>query len=564
MSSISSLTKSISGLQAAQKGLQVTGHNISNANTKGYTRQQLLQADSPYITIGDNGGNSMKVGLGVTCTEIRQIRDDLADKRFRNENSVLSYYQKLNNTTSEIESVFDEPYGNTISDLINQFWAQTQKLATDPSGVETRMSFISTAKVLASKLNTVSDSLTTYQGKLNMDLGTSVKRVNEIVDEIAKYNDKISLEESAGANANDYRDERNVLLDELSGYGEISYYEQPDHRVYVQFERHVVVDKSHVNKLELKQAEAGSPFKVPIWSDTKSEAYDLTDRVTSVESNDTGSIKAILVARGNNIVDTNTTWDDVALNDNFSCDVEGNAFIIPKLQMMLNDFTNKLTESVNDSFNGTGIGNHLGKDGIPVFVATNVPDTDNLKTIKAQIIKDGYTSISASDLEKYNKYLVAGNVEVNPALLEDGGYNKLGTVSKPSSPTPDSASKVGDNSIVNKFLAACGVTDTWYNRSSVGGSTPAPETAPYQKTSTIKDYFSELVTDIGNQGSLYTNKATQKSMSVTNIENERKSMGGVSTDEEFTYMLKYQYAYNSSARVITLLDSMLDTIINKM
>ena len=80
----------------------------------------------------------------------------------------------------------------------------------------------------------------------------------------------------------------------------------------------------------------------------------------------------------------------------------------------------------------------------------------------------------------------------------------------------------------------------------------------------MKDFFSELVTDIGGMGSLYTAKATEKSISTTNIQNERLAMSGVSTDEEFSSMLKYQYAYNASARMITMLDGMMDTIINKM
>ena len=80
----------------------------------------------------------------------------------------------------------------------------------------------------------------------------------------------------------------------------------------------------------------------------------------------------------------------------------------------------------------------------------------------------------------------------------------------------------------------------------------------------MSDYFSELNTDIGSQGYIYEGKATEKSIAFNNIENERQAMGGVSQDEEFSAMLKYQYAYNASARMITMLDGMLDTIINKM
>ena len=89
-------------------------------------------------------------------------------------------------------------------------------------------------------------------------------------------------------------------------------------------------------------------------------------------------------------------------------------------------------------------------------------------------------------------------------------------------------------------------------------------TSPSRKTVNLNTFFTEVVTDFGADGKVYMDKASEKSKSVDNIENERASMGGVSMDEEFTYMLKYQYAYNASSRMITMLDGMLDTIINRM
>ncbi len=274
MSSLSSIVKANSGLFAAQKGLQVTGHNITNVNTEGFTRQQLLQSDSPYITIGENGGNAQQVGLGVNQDEIRQIRDQLADKRLRQENSILSYYQKLNQTISDVESIFDEPYGDTITDMINDFWSQAQKLSTAPDGVEERLSFISTAKVLTSKVNDVAFSLTEYQEKLNADLLKGVNRVNEIIAGIQEMNEKIAMAEANGDNANDYRDTRNNYLDELSIYGEVKYFEEADHRVQVKFENHVVVNKSLDIRIEMKDI-TNSPFKLPMWSDSKGEVFKL-------------------------------------------------------------------------------------------------------------------------------------------------------------------------------------------------------------------------------------------------------------------------------------------------
>ena len=529
MSSISSITKAVSGLIAAQKGLQVTGHNISNMNTNGYTRQQLLQSESPYINIGHTATNTMQVGLGVTCDEIRQIRDALADKRLRTEKSVLCYYQTLNSVTQDIESMFDEPYGDTISDFLNDFWSQAQKLSTSPGEVEERMSFISAAKVLIDKINDVSNSLTDYQYHINSELETSVNRINKITAEIRILNEKISVAEVNGDHANDYRDQRNLLLDELSGYGQISYYEDESKMVSVKFEGHQVVNRGMEINIELKDIPK-SPFKKPVWSDSGDEVIrDLNEISSAANQNDAGKLKALLITRGENVANSKTTWADIALNDNFSVDVYGNAYIIPKLQKMLNEFTNQLVDTVNGSFNGMGIGTQAGKLGVKVFVA----------------IKD-------DDIKR------PGNVQVNPELLKNGGHNFLGTVTRANDGSDPDSNKdnKSDNTIVKEFLSKWTTKKTWFGNDEKG--------EPDKKLVDFPTFFTELVTSFGADGKVYTDKAQEKNISITNIENERQSMGGVSMDEEFTYMLKYQYAYNASSRMITMLDSMLDTIVNRM
>ena len=543
MSSISSLGKMVSGLNAAQKGLQVTGQNISNVNTKGYTRQQLLQHDTGYLTIGTNAGYAMQVGLGVSCTEIRQIRDELADKRLRNESSILGYYQNMTSASQEIEALFDEPYGDTLSDMINDFWAQTQKLNTAPDGVEERLSFIKSAKVLIGKINDVSNGLSAYQTQVNKQVESSVSKVNELILQIKDYNEMIAKAEINGDNANDYRDQRNLLLDELSTYGKVDYYEEADSRLLVKFEGHIVINKKFTNTLELKQTEEGSPFNKPIWSDTKTDVYDMTKESNSANGNDTGSLKALLLVRGDNYVTADTPWDDVALNDNFSVDKSGNSYMIPKYQKLLNDFANKLVNMVNEAFDGTGIGFHEGQAGVPVFVLADVPS--DLVKPAADASEEEWAAYN----ERYNALLIPGNIQVNPELLESGGYNKLGTVSG----DPENA---GDNTKITEFLAKWEENIEWYQNDG--------KTAPLSKTVNLTNFYSEFVTDMGTDSSLYRIKANEKNTSVLNIENERQAMGGVSQDEEFANMLKYQYAYNASARMITMLDGMLDTIINKL
>ncbi len=559
MSSISSITKAVSGLAAAQKGLQVTGHNLSNVNTEGYTRQQLLQSESDYLVIGNRGNRYLQVGLGVTQDEIRQIRNELADKRLRTENSVLTYYQTQNSTIQEIEAILDEPYGESVTKLLNNFWSQTQKLNTTPSGVEERQSFISAANVLIKKINDISNSLDQFQTNTNKEVISSVNRINQIIKGIQEYNNLISKAEVSGDNANDYRDQRNNLLDELSEYGKVTYHEEAGSKVVVKFENHLVVDGPFIATMNLEEAEAKSVFGKPVWSDTNGDVYNFNETITSVKGNDTGKLKALLISRGNNYVTGETEWKDIAFNDNFSVDESGNSFIIPKIQKMLSDFTDVLVETVNSCFNGTGIGSHQGETGVPVFVPI-IPTQEykvakeNLETVlnDASATDEQKKAAQAAYDEVAYKAMTTGNIQVNPELLANGGYNKLGTVNPEGDPN-----NVGDSSKVTEFLNEWGTSREWYSDRSEKG-------VPNYKKVSITDFYSEFVTDIGTDGSNYSAVAKSKQTAILNIENERQAIGGVSQDEEFANMLKYQYAYNASARMITMLDGMLDTIINKM
>ena len=588
MSSLTSLTKAVTGLSAAQKGLQVTGHSISNANTKGYTRQQLLQSDSAYLTIGNKGGYALQVGLGVTQDEIRQIRDDLADKRLRTENSVLCYYQKLNGTVSDIESIFDEPYGDTISAFLNNFWSQAQKLNTSPSGVEERQSFISSAKVLIDKITDVSKGLTDYQSHLNREIVSGVQKVNDILKEISTYNEKICIAEANGDAANDYRDQRNLLLDELSAYGDISYYEEADSQVQVKFEGHIVVNKGFVAQMETSNIEK-SPYKQVVWAGSREAVFDLSKASSASMGNDSGSLKAMLIARGEQIATGTEKWEEIALDKNKSVDVTGNAYVIPKIQKMLSEFSSRLATLVNESFSGTGIGTHKGEKGVEVFIPINSSDAEQLQQSKLKVTaaeqavgmaqkevkkfeegtpereaaeaalkvaQEDLQTVKESYYKEMEEILVAGNVKVNPELLEGGGYNKLGTVQSAGSDWDDNRDNSSDNTLVSEFLTKWNTAKDWF-----GGE---ETTKPYQKSATLSGFFSELVTGIGAEGAIYTTKANEKNISVISIENERQAMGAVSTDEEFSNLMKYQYAYNASARMITMLDGMLDTVINRL
>lgn len=556
MSSIASIGKMVSGLVASQTGLQVTGHNLSNLNTQGYTRQQLLLHDSSYVTIGTNGRQPQKLGLGVSITEIRQVRDEFADSRFRTENSVLNYYSVKQSAVTEVESILDEPNGAAMTKMLDDYWRQMQKLSTNPGGVEERLAFIQTAHVLMEKANHISDSLNTYQHHLNTEVVNSVKRINELTKGISDLNDVINRAEIGGDNANDFRDQRNVLLDELSQYMDIDYYEEKDGRVVVKGEGQTLVDRQFVTEIKLQQTKPGSAFVEPVWGDTGKPLYSMDRPITSDRGNDSGRLQGLLAARGRDVAGMNTSWDEIALGDNLSVDENGNAYLIPKMQKELAIFISTLTEVVNKNLNGSGID---GKPGVPVFVPKGSIDGSPIPAFPAypkrsDFADDATYKTAQEQYEKdkgaYYKHMTPGNIQVNPELLADGGYNKLGTVSKPGD--------VGDNSLVTKLLGDWSEARDWLG----DGDTSA--TRPKGKKTNFTDFYAEFVAEVGREGFQAKGKVKEKSTMVTTIDNQRLAVGGVSQDEELSNMLKYQHAYNAASRMVNVLDDMMDTIINRM
>lgn len=520
--SMASLSRVMSGLLSSKKGLEVTGHNIANVNTKGYTRQQLMHHDAGYLTVGYNGGVPMQVGIGVNDTEVRQIRDSFLDQQFRTQNSMLSYYQTQTTIMNEVETILDEPYGEALSELLNNFWGQTQKLSANPENIEERMAFIQSAYTLMERAKQIQDSYTEYQYNLNEQVETSVKKINELTDDIVEMNAKIVEAEQTGQKANDYRDIRNNLIDELSSYMQVDVYEDGDGSVSINAEGRSLVNGPFRNEILLKQSQPMSPFKVPAFK-SGGNLFNLTREISSTNGNDGASLKALLVARGPAVADASTSWKDITLNDSKSASEEGNSYIIPELQKNLDMLMMEVADVVNSALDGEGIGVHEGLQGVQVFVPI-----------------------------KENQLMTTSNMQINPELLETGGYNKLGTVSI--------TGNIGDNSKIQELLTAWNEPKEWYKNKD---GTVDPN-APFDRTLDIPDFFNQYVREIGQKGSVNASKMNEKTSIVTSVTNEKFSLMAVSLDEELATMMKYQYAYNASARMVTMLDGMIETVINQV
>ena len=300
MSSMSSLYIGVSGLNVSQAALNVTSHNLANVDTTGYVRQQVVQTDFRYIKLGESSVSTLQQGLGANFAEVKQVRDSFLDKSYRQELGRQAFYDAQYDGVSEVESLFGELEGETFQNVIGNFWTSLQELAKEPDSIVTRASFIETAVSFVERADNISNQLKDYQINLNTKIQDQVDRINEIGDEVKKLNLKIRQYESTGVeNANDLRDQRNVLLDELGEMANITYKENSSGMVTVSLEGTPFVTEDTVYHMATTKISEDSEMIKPIWEAYGGvDVYNLDTAYSSDNNTDIGSLKGLLVARG--------------------------------------------------------------------------------------------------------------------------------------------------------------------------------------------------------------------------------------------------------------------------
>ena len=158
-----------SGLQTSQNALNTVAHNLTNVDTKGYTRQQVAQSDRTYNTISINASivSNKQTGLGTYYSETRQVRDYFLDQTYREENGRLSFYNLTYNTFKEVENTLGELDGESFNDSLSQFWESIEELAKEPSSSVKQGLFIQRASQFLTRAKAVYTDLSQMQDNLN-------------------------------------------------------------------------------------------------------------------------------------------------------------------------------------------------------------------------------------------------------------------------------------------------------------------------------------------------------------------------------------------------------------
>ncbi len=554
MSLMGSLWTGVSGLQTSNNALNTTAHNMSNMDTIGYTRQQVAQSTRTYTTIEKgNKTNWKQLGLGVNYSLTRQERHIFLDKNYRRESGRSAFYDVSTSAMEEIEYILGEGQaggsieGHEFSESLSNFWVSVQELSKDPTSSVNQNLFVTRAYEFVTRASAVYKSLEEYQENLNESVLKEVDNINKYALQIEELNQKIVSIEAGQEHANDLRDKRNYLLDQLAKLGNISYTEDISGYVSVRFEDVDLVKGSLVNEMAI-YTDPKTGFFTPYWTmlanfdydkDGKrvvteegiagAKVFDLTREVSSDLNTDIGSLKGMLLARG----DHKATYKELK---NFPPDadptdpeqaVEGwydqqiSQSIVMNIQAEFDQLINAVATKINailaeeaESAGPAGVSDYLrDENGEPwkLFIK-NVEEED----------------WTVSNL------LVNPDLRQNPALLK---FRK------------DEHSE--DYPAMVKLKAAF--------EEKIYTLNPNVET-PLCFT----DYYKNLVSQVANSGSVFRGIQATQTQATDALLNSREQVVGVSSDEELTNMIRFQNAYNASSRYINVISEMLEHVLSTL
>jgi len=265
------LSIALSGLRANQQGLNIAGHNIANVNTEGFTRQKLILESSRPVVI-----NNAVFGTGVNVTQVARFRDSFLDRQFRDENQLLGNYNKQSDAVDLIEGILNEPGESGLQNSIKNFFNSLQDLATNPESSSVRTTVREQGRAMASMFNQVWRQLDKIRDNKNFEILDDVNKANEILDQIATLNVQISSTEALGRQANDLRDNRDRLLDDLSKIVDMSATEDPHSgSVTVSISGQSFVVLNSVIHLEAVSENLGTREVVNVFNPVNDELIDL-------------------------------------------------------------------------------------------------------------------------------------------------------------------------------------------------------------------------------------------------------------------------------------------------
>ncbi|EHQ91635.1 flagellar hook-associated protein FlgK [Desulfosporosinus youngiae] len=580
-------------LYTQQAALNTVGHNIANAGTEGYSRQRVNMATlTPTGEVyGSRGLN--QAGAGVTVSSIIRARDAFTDRQLWQESSTLGYSQTSSESLIRIEDIFSEPSDTGVQTVLNQFWTSLQTLATNASDSGARTAVAQRGVAVVNAIEHAARQLKDTVENINSSIALDVRNINQITSSINTLNQQIAFTEFGGNDhANDLRDSRDLLVDQLSKFINIT------------------VQEDSAGKYIIKTGEPGSLITLvdnsghtELSTETTLDptfGYEVTKVTTAIGSKPVdftnGEVKSLLDSRDSSstgIFAYMTNLDKVSqflLQDfnevhkaGFGTDnVSGRNFFGDSFGAVIDkDYSGADALTNGQWINALTVNPDItASAGGLAIIAAKTALNEIAVTAGAENTGDGVPAVSTTGIYNGGTTPTAVMVKVDSVdgsdvdgitYSIDGGttWYPAGTGSSPYSLTIKGLTV----NIDTAALTTPAVGNT-YNFTLSAGNNASGDNALLLgnclKTDTslvlggisLDAFYTSMIGTLGIQSQDAQRLNINQQTVIDHLINLRASVSGVNMDEEMTDMIRFQKAYNASARVLTAMDEMLDKLIN--
>ncbi len=376
------LNIAMSGLFAAQRGLQVTSNNITNAATEGYSRQVLSQKASTPLS----GLSVGMTGTGVTTTGVNRVRDSYIDQKLWSHNPRLGEYNTKVTQNSIVETAFGEPSESGFTEVFNNMFNAMSDLSKEPDSNEVKVVLKEEMVSFASYFNNIATTLQKQQKDLNFQIKGTVQEINTLSTRIQNLNQQIFDAELYGNEASSFRDERDKCIDRLSQIVNVEVKEEEYEvkgntvtKCTVSIAGQPLVEHTHANTLEIKVRESKVNESIDqaglydiVWS--TGAPFDINDAELS------GELKGLIDMR-----------DGVGSNNDDKNDYAGIPYYISRLDTYVQTFAKAMNEQYNDGFTDKkALFTYKGEDGAVAEVTDYSKITAANFSVSKDIIEEPY------------------------------------------------------------------------------------------------------------------------------------------------------------------------------
>lgn len=570
-----------SGMNVNQGAINTTSHNIANVDTDGYTRQRVkVVTNTPLVSTGTFPG---QIGTGAKIDSINRIRDTFIDYSLRKETSSLETSNVKNDYLYQVENIFNEPSDTGIASQLDAFFNAFQELSKNASSSSVRTAAIQTTIALTDNINYTYSKLSEQQDNAKTQIKTAVVNANAIIDRVDDLNKQIINLTVSGQTPNDLMDQRDSLLDELSGYFEISV----EHTEYNGINVKPADSTGMINSYLINSDTGSKTQKFSYITDIQQDdKYPNLHNITYYLNGDTSSednMRTIQVAdlsddqlkelQNGRILFANSYGEAVKADGN---PIKNNTIVsaakvqtfVPSLGKIAGyveiqdtiqgykDDLNKLAKSIAYTVNAI----HCGE--IDPNTQKSIPDNDTLPFfVNKDVAKydENGNLINVKDTINAESEINALNITVNKELISD--VMKIRTKENDTDGSGDGKRALAIATLKNTLIRIQDFGVTINSRKDLT-MIDSMNIKSDNSGSSITNYYSELINKLGIQAQDADREVTNKELIVDELENSRASISGVSLDEEMVNLIQFQHAYSANAKVISTVNDLLDVVLN--